>query len=856
MVSFVLRVRGGFDLQLFGRKQPAGGLISLNIPARPNLKDSAVLRSIAAEVVLRDPLFHSEKVTLKLNKSLEQPRYLLDDGVTTLALGRVIDYCRVLTSRSENPDLIWRDAVYGITRKEAVRILVEDIAGKKLEGRNLSSMVKIDVAPGADINDPMQVKIILEEIIAKDPNLSGDHKKFTTNVALGSSYLLSDGKTILHSKTITKHWQKKLAVEGNPTIKWEGTVRHLIENIMGRVLVEIAGLIQLEIGPQPDLDDPEVVKKLIDEISEKDPIVAEDFTKRGVRKHLFGARFLLDDGRTVLPFSHILNHYVLKIAREKDPDLKWDEARRRISLTDAMGHVVENIGGKIFFDTAGLIRINIMSNPNLDDIQTVRNIVAEIVNNDSRYSGDYSKLSASSFVVETRYLLTGEKDTISLTQILNHYKVKFARRKNAKIGWTEACKSIGNREILKYIIEDICGKKLEFARSVSPELVVQFESLWSQHDLAAIQEFFKDAPHELSTLLMELFPDRFSPQQLAELTRVKIQVLPEEGLVAGGGGGEGSPPVFTGIETAIRNPVLARLPQDIISQRLIRVIYPQMVAGRDATMAWLERQYAELPESEVRGAVFNTWCDYHEVFDLEKGLSGMSARLRLYQLMGAKFLSENDCALLADEQGTGKTLQAITAALQVGAQKILVICPATAKANWEEEIEMHTSGCHGVANLKGLNEQKRRQLGRAQDARFVITNFDSVPELADDLNSHNFDLIIVDESHRIKNPRAQRTQAVLQLDAQRKWLLSGTPLRNLNNEELFTQLHYLAPDKFPNLRDFEYRYGNEQTGDWNLHRDMQPLMLRRTIDEVLPELPPKTIITVPIRNERYAKKRI
>lgn len=138
-------------------------------------------------------------------------------------------------------------------------------------------------------------------------------------------------------------------------------------------------------------------------------------------------------------------------------------------------------------------------------------------------------------------------------------------------------------------------------------------------------------------------------------------------------------------------------------------------------------------------------------------------------------LVENKRFILADDMGLGKTTSTIIAALEAGAKKILIICPATLKINWKREIENYSNKDVFIAESKTFSTEHD----------FVIINYDIIKNFHDVKNKENseilksnFDLVIVDEAHYIKNAQAQRTKLINDFvkDIDRLWLLTGTPM--------------------------------------------------------------------------------
>lgn len=151
-----------------------------------------------------------------------------------------------------------------------------------------------------------------------------------------------------------------------------------------------------------------------------------------------------------------------------------------------------------------------------------------------------------------------------------------------------------------------------------------------------------------------------------------------------------------------------------------------------------------------------------------------------HQKTAIEKLLANDKYILADDMGLGKTTSAIIASLESGAKKILIICPASLKINWQREIENYS-------NRKTLIVEGRKW-GSTFD--YYIINYDIVknyhstetPEIGQENNNliinEKFDLAIVDEAHYISNTTAQRTKLINDIlkNIPKVWLLTGTPM--------------------------------------------------------------------------------
>ena len=146
-----------------------------------------------------------------------------------------------------------------------------------------------------------------------------------------------------------------------------------------------------------------------------------------------------------------------------------------------------------------------------------------------------------------------------------------------------------------------------------------------------------------------------------------------------------------------------------------------------------------------------------------------------HQKEAVQKLVENKKFILADDMGLGKTTSTIIAALESGAKKVLIICPATLKINWKREIENYSDKSVFIAEGKNFSTEHD----------FVIINYDIIKNFHDTKKKDdsqifraNFDLVVVDEAHYIKNATAQRTKLINDIvkKVDRIWLLTGTPM--------------------------------------------------------------------------------
>lgn len=229
----------------------------------------------------------------------------------------------------------------------------------------------------------------------------------------------------------------------------------------------------------------------------------------------------------------------------------------------------------------------------------------------------------------------------------------------------------------------------------------------------------------------------------------------------------------------------------------------------------------------------------------------LSTKLYPYQEEGAMHLAFGRRAMLADDMGLGKTVQAIAAAALLkemrDIQKAVIICPASLKHQWAREIRRFTS--LSVTVVEGSLEERRKLY--TDPSFFKIINYELVRFDMDELLKLHPDLIILDEAQRIKNWRAKTAMMVKSLPSRYAFVLTGTPLEN-RIDELYSIFQFLDPRILGPLWHFNdrfYELEKRESGTYKvlgyknideLRALIKPHVLRRTRDEVLKDLPPRT----------------
>lgn len=251
--------------------------------------------------------------------------------------------------------------------------------------------------------------------------------------------------------------------------------------------------------------------------------------------------------------------------------------------------------------------------------------------------------------------------------------------------------------------------------------------------------------------------------------------------------------------------------------------------------AWRDRETRVDPSLRLRN-------ETHPTIDIPV----YDTRLRDFQRVGVHWLTVAGDALLGDDMGSGKTIQALTAMRHMDdALPALVVCPNSVKLPWAREAEKWYPECHPYP-LVGSTAERTKMLKTAMTdpTALVIINIESArlwsrlatyggvrltrchdcdryngtPDLAPSrceahpkaLNVMPFKTVICDEAHRIKDPHAKQTRAVWALmqgeTVRRRWAMTGTPVAN-GPTDVWSLMHSVAPREYPTFGHFVDRYG-------------------------------------------------
>lgn len=255
---------------------------------------------------------------------------------------------------------------------------------------------------------------------------------------------------------------------------------------------------------------------------------------------------------------------------------------------------------------------------------------------------------------------------------------------------------------------------------------------------------------------------------------------------------------------------------------------------------------------------------------------GIKATLRSYQQDGVNWLAflnrYNLHGILCDDMGLGKTLQTLCMVASdhhMRAEEFaktqdpncrrlpsLIVCPPTLSGHWQQEIRQYAPflSCVAYVGSPPIRSQHRAQLDKVD---IVITSYDICRNDNDLLKPLNWNYVVLDEGHLIKNSKSKTSQAVKNFQSNHRLILSGTPIQN-NVLELWSLFDFLMPGFLGSEKVFQERFAKpiaasrfakssskeQERGALAieaLHKQVLPFLLRRLKEEVLDDLPPKII---------------
>ncbi|KAI8351357.1 hypothetical protein B0O80DRAFT_500215 [Mortierella sp. GBAus27b] len=279
---------------------------------------------------------------------------------------------------------------------------------------------------------------------------------------------------------------------------------------------------------------------------------------------------------------------------------------------------------------------------------------------------------------------------------------------------------------------------------------------------------------------------------------------------------------------------------------------------------WVAAQKIDIPARAKKGRVNQTRLNQGPFEELKSQPGYISGgTLKDYQMDGLNWLRYNHWknvnSILADEMGLGKTIQMVafvtTLFHELRAFPCLIVVPNSTLTNWVREFAKWAPDLRVVAYC---GPQNSRTVVRDYElfhrgthdlkCHVVVTTYEMIVNPADSslFRKNSWECLVVDEGQRLKNENSMLFVKLNELVIESRVLLTGTPLQN-NIRELFSLMNFLDPVKFSDVTELEKKYENlDKAAVEELHGLLKPFFLRRTKDEVLKDLPPKSEVIVPV----------
>ncbi len=232
----------------------------------------------------------------------------------------------------------------------------------------------------------------------------------------------------------------------------------------------------------------------------------------------------------------------------------------------------------------------------------------------------------------------------------------------------------------------------------------------------------------------------------------------------------------------------------------------------------------------------------------------LKATLRPYQIEGFQWLVRlaawDAGACLADDMGLGKTVQTIAFLLTHAHEgPALIVAPASVLPNWKAEIARFAP----TLTVYNLNEYFERQavVQQAKEGDIIIATYGLLVPTQEIITSRQWTTVCLDEAHNIKNRGTKTSQVCMQLQANYRLILTGTPVQN-HLGELWNLFQFINPGLLGTYEQFHQKYiiPIENMQDTERQQQLQtlvsPFMLRRTKQAVVKELPAKTEINISV----------
>ncbi|KAG0303580.1 hypothetical protein BGZ98_006511 [Dissophora globulifera] len=293
---------------------------------------------------------------------------------------------------------------------------------------------------------------------------------------------------------------------------------------------------------------------------------------------------------------------------------------------------------------------------------------------------------------------------------------------------------------------------------------------------------------------------------------------------------------------------------------------PDYTSFKQAFKDWVAAQRIEIPARAKKGRSGlqprpPNQAPFAELKEQPSYVSG--GTLKDYQIDGVNWMRYNHWknvnSILADEMGLGKTIQMVafvtTLFHELRAFPCLIVVPNSTLTNWVREFakwapDLRVVAYYGPQSSRAVVRDHELFHRGTHDLKchVVVTTYEMIVNPVDSalFRKNSWECLVVDEGQRLKNENSMLFVKLNELVVENRVLLTGTPLQN-NIRELFSLMNFLDPIQFADVTELEKKYENlDKSAVEELHSLLKPFFLRRTKDEVLKDLPPKSEVIVPV----------